>query len=439
MEEILKPDKSVMAAVRQQKLKDIEEYKRTIFLFPFQIENKHYLFNTLTKQCFFAENNEYKKYMSQDTFSPADIEDSRFLTKLMENHFLVPVRKSEEAYYVSVINLLRNINRKDGYTLYTILPTTACNARCFYCYEQGMKTVTMDDEKTAQTVSFILATHANEEITLNWFGGEPLIGEKTITKICTGLKQKNIKFKSIMVSNGSLISEDMADDMVNIWNLKNVQISMDGAEDEYNRAKHYITPFDSAYKTVLDNIHTLLNKGVGVKIRCNVSQSNIDTLEEFADDLISDFHEELKPMVYFTPIFEIQEAADGVNTWDRCFDIQQKLKNAGFGYYHQSDMRHTLLHFCMHDSKYGILIAPDGSLYSCDHYEGHTPRGNIQDAAFDKRWDTPGDFAEPVSQKCIGCRFIPICTSFTGCSLQKSDCVGLNAKQALVSLTNIIT
>lgn len=45
-------------------------------------------------------------------------------------------------------------------TNYTILTTTGCNARCFYCYEKGTKPVTM----TAETADVALSGRW-----LNWY------------------------------------------------------------------------------------------------------------------------------------------------------------------------------------------------------------------------------------------------------------------------------
>ena len=40
-------------------------------------------------------------------------------------------------------------------TQYTILTTTDCNARCFYCYERGCARVTMDSETADKVADYI--------------------------------------------------------------------------------------------------------------------------------------------------------------------------------------------------------------------------------------------------------------------------------------------
>jgi len=59
-------------------------------------------------------------------------------------------------------------------TSYTILPTTGCNARCYYCFEHGSKVMTMTRETAGEVVRFI-TEHCGPKktVAIMWFGGEP--------------------------------------------------------------------------------------------------------------------------------------------------------------------------------------------------------------------------------------------------------------------------
>ena len=119
-------------------------------------------------------------YLSEETlnarFSFDEISDDPVLRKLAEDSFLVPEQKDETESYLSVLSLLRIRARKKGYDGYMILPTLGCNARCFYCYEEGRQQVSMSPETLDRAIAFILATRRkNTELHLKWFGGEPLL------------------------------------------------------------------------------------------------------------------------------------------------------------------------------------------------------------------------------------------------------------------------
>ena len=134
--------------------------------------------------------------ISSSLIGDDEVADSAALTELVGSHFLVPEDKDEAETYVSFCYIARTLKLKQsGYTSFTILPTTACNARCIYCYEQGMQYVTMKEETVAQTIEFIKKVRSpKEKVNFLWFGGEPLVGERIIDKICAGMPEADADF-----------------------------------------------------------------------------------------------------------------------------------------------------------------------------------------------------------------------------------------------------
>lgn len=80
----------------------------------------------------------------------------------------MPADKDECAYYNQISSLMRVYSRKKGIRGYTILPTLGCNARCVYCYEEGMQQVTMTPEIVEQAIRFILDTHQGDRVKTTW-------------------------------------------------------------------------------------------------------------------------------------------------------------------------------------------------------------------------------------------------------------------------------
>ena len=87
--------------------------------------------NTISGELILLDKNETKRLKTM----PALYEP--WMNELIQKHFLVP----EEMDAVQIVENLRKIllllNKKGDIVNYTILPTSACNARCFYCYECG--------------------------------------------------------------------------------------------------------------------------------------------------------------------------------------------------------------------------------------------------------------------------------------------------------------
>ena len=89
----------------------------------------------------------------------------------------------------------------------TILPTTGCNAKCFYCFEKGAEKKHMTIETAEKVVEYIKAHYNGKMVYVRWFGGEPLINKKVITYISKRLGEENINYSSKMTSNSFLINK----------------------------------------------------------------------------------------------------------------------------------------------------------------------------------------------------------------------------------------
>ena len=204
---------------------------------------------------------------------------------LVRDHFLVPEGFNE---YKSVKQLRAIYQRRsinDVISHYIILPTTFCNARCFYCYESDYPRIHMTEETANKLINFIDEHHKGKNVHLSWFGGEPLVGIERIDQITEALKNRRITFTSSMISNGYLFDEKLVEKSISLWNLKRIQITLDGTEEIYNRVKDYNNPTDSPYRRVLRNIDLLCEAGVQVSIRLNADLYNENNIRLLIEEL----------------------------------------------------------------------------------------------------------------------------------------------------------
>lgn len=100
-----------------------------------------------------------------------------------------------------------------NYSKYTlglsVVPTLACNFSCHYCFEEHKRKVTMSEETEDVLVSFINTHLETRELSLNWYGGEPLLAINTIERLLNKIAA-NVKLKlgrHTLITNGYLVND----------------------------------------------------------------------------------------------------------------------------------------------------------------------------------------------------------------------------------------
>lgn len=425
MNEIRKPDGALMKILRPQELKAGVRYVPSRFAFSFGHNGKEYVFNTLTRQCL-------------ETVLPCNCLAGEGYDSLIEQYFLVPEGKDECAFYENIISLMRLYSRRPGVTTYTILPTLGCNARCVYCYEEGMKQVTMTPEIVDRSIEYIMETRRKDaKVYLNWFGGEPLLCPAIIDRVCDGLAAEEIPYHSGMISNASLITDEIIEKMTGKWKLRDIQISMDGDESAYIARKRYYQYHDY-YCKALSAADRLAERGVVVTIRCNVDNDNWDSVQTMLRDMQELIKNRDRVCIYFVPLNQVRMSGEGLPLWKKIIAARPAIEAAGFRTLSSLDLRPVLrVTFCMADAG-NVVIGPDGSLYPCEHCSDEKRIGDIFTGITEK--DRYADFCrmDQTREMCRGCTFLPDCTSFRNCEVRDLECSKVMEAVALASLKRIV-
>lgn len=312
--------------------------------------------------------------------------------------------------------------RPKGITGYTILTTTDCNARCFYCYEKGRRRIPMTDTMARKVAEFIICNFSGEKVHLRWFGGEPLYNKGVISLICGSLRDAMVEYRSSMVSNGYLFDDDTIAEAVDLWNLKKVQITMDGTEAVYNRCKAFIYAEGSPYQRVMENIHRLLNAGIRVNVRLNIDRHNADDLFNLADILIAEFGGNKLFTVYSHPLFDagtnesVIMHSDALirELFETRMRLQEKLREGRIAVEHKLPDK-LKLHRCMADSDAHIIILPDGHLGKCEHYSDDHWVGSLESSEWDETMLEDFKRLREEIDTCSDCCFYPDCFRLALC------------------------
>lgn len=419
MNVLMPPNNEILAVLGEQSVYKNVEYKLLTNCLIENVEGGKVLFNGLTRSIVFLSNLEYSEIFK-------NIDKYLFLYKY---YFIVPLDFNEIVLIDDIRERLRipiddfYLSHSNGYT---ILTTTKCNARCFYCYELKSKKTHMSQD-TAKKVADYIIQHAyrNNPVKLAWFGGEPLFNMKVIDTITTKLRDSGFNFYSDFTSNGYLFDKDLVIKAKNSWNTNSVQITIDGTEEIYNKSKNYIyTNGKSPYKKVMDNISYLLEEGIQVTIRLNLDTHNCDDLKELIVSLYNIFGNHPKLYIYCWPIFENEDfqrtEEQRTFIFQKLEEIENTIKSYGYslGTYPSNTIAYKQ---CMADGGNHITVSPNGDLGVCEHCVDYDFWGHINSDKKDKEILKSWRVYEPLLDICKDCPLYGSCIRPSKCE-EMSKC-----------------
>lgn len=375
-------------------------YVPSQFSLPFSHRGKQYVFHTLTKQCL-------------ETALPEITKAGEGYDELIQARILVPQGIDEFAFWCSALTLLKLHDRKNRKPAYTILPTLGCNARCVYCFQEGMQQIGMSDETVEDTLHFILNDCGGKKITLSWFGGEPLLREDVIDRITSGVKEAGVEYKSLMVTNGSLITPETVEKMKDLWHMERIQVSMDGEEQDYIARKRYFRYRDD-YHSVINAVNRISEAGISVQIRSNVDELNIDGIPRLLADLAAGIRHKDNVSIYFTPLYQTMRGEHGLEVCRRILSFEDMIRAAGFDLLFERFNRKLPIYHCMADAE-GIVIAPDGTLHCCEDLPDGSRIGTVKEGITDRNARAGFIEMNKLPEKCRTCTFLPDCIPVPGC------------------------
>ena len=349
--------------------------------------------------------------------TPDEAADMTAQPELIDRWFLVPQEHDDQKACIEIRQLAALLKPADQpITDYTILTTTGCNARCFYCYEKGMKSVSMTAETASKVVRYIVKHRGDEKVKIRWFGGEPLVNAKVIDQICTELSEQGVTFHSSMISNGYLFDADMVQHAKDLWQLQYVQITLDGMEQTYNRIKDYVYRGVNAFERVLQNIGMLTATGIHVDIRLNVDKHNMGEMAALVELLHQRFGTNEHLTVYSMQLYGEHSPEDSAELFAQRMQLKQHIAQCGYKLKRglQKDIK---LNHCMADSDERVMIAPDGHLGKCEHYIDSNFFGHIDSEERDEAILRKFKERQADNEACATCPYYPQCILLTMCKI----------------------
>lgn len=388
---------------------DIKAYRPIKFLVGIETASGRLLYNTATGGIIHLKNGETLESV---------------LPELIEMKYYVPIDFDEVEWVDQCRRDIKYVPFQKKFRNYTIFTTTECNARCFYCYEKGIPRHSMTSKVALDLSNFILANSIDDCIEIRWFGGEPLLNHQVIDIICNKLVAKGVRFRSKMITNGLLFTPQLVKIAKEDWNLKRVQITLDGTKDVYQRVKSFVSESGNEYDLVISNIRELSEAGINVLVRLNQDIYNTPNLISLVAELYNKFGSSGNVSVYNALLFE--DEIEGLNgevpsrfreyTKLRDFIIEKNL-------YPREPLRKGFaFHQCMADNDMSITISPDGKIGKCEHHPFEHTIGTIYNTDYDASMIDKWKEQCLPEEKCKNCPLYPLCYRIKLCPRESGYC-----------------
>ena len=409
---------NILNLLGEQYYKEGIKYRVNKYCYILEQEHNYIIYNTLTGGIIAIYPFEWDAKFTNTK--------SDYVQHLYHDYFIVPEDFNED----EVIELYRKkasreilSNYLDTPDSFTILTTTECNARCTYCYESTIENKHSMSVETANKIADYIINNGSKTkpLTISWFGGEPLYNKEVINLITTKVRSNGFELNASMISNGYLFDDKTLHLAKHVWGLNSVQITLDGTESVYNKTKRYIYKEDpNPFKTVINNIHKLIDNDIFVSIRLNGGVYNSDNLLELVKFLSEEFkNEKHKMQIYVWEIFTTRARTEeeAQRLFPKLTEIHNLIHQLGFNSPQNLDFGIKTVH-CMVDAGNGVMIDPSGNFGLCEHYPTSLFIGNV-DNPHVKNFDNIHTWREYVDTNesiCQQCPIKPICLKMKKCT-----------------------
>lgn len=413
----------ISAAAGKQKIDTNSCYRPINFLIFENTSDGILIYNTLTRELLLVTKSEYS------IFTAASIEYNEALSYYIEHYFLVPLNFQDNKFHTQLQNVLSLTDQDDFINAYSILTTTDCNARCFYCCEHGQKRVDMTEETAYEVADFIIEHCKKHKVQIQWFGGEPLYNKLPIDIISDRLREADIRFKSNMISNAYLFDSETVKAAAERWNVKSVQVTLDGTRDIYNKTKAYIYKDgpDPFYK-VIDSIRMLAENKISVIIRINMDLFNKANLYELVDYLHSQFSDNSFVKIYIRLLFDNTSELQINRKNEMRAEMFKELRNFekyidNLGMLNIPVLKSVYAgNGCIGTNRHGTIVMPGGELGMCNLKSDQEIYGDIKNGITNPKIISEfKELKEPI-KLCETCQLYPRCTRLKKCIYYMRDC-----------------
>ncbi len=385
-------------------IKNSVAVKPSVFNFCVEAPKKFLVYNTLYNSMAKLTPEEFRK-LNGEKFCGKDLRQ-----KFLEAGFCVAATIDEHENYR--LWRLESQKRREHLSV-NITTTLKCNARCPYCYEHGVKHVDFDETKIDALINFIKRYKKDLPVKLNWFGGEPFLNPKIIDAVTKQLGEAGLEYESFAITNGSMITRQLIERKFKKWNLRGIQITLDGTAEQYAKRKAYVDGQRQVFKKILNRIEWLAEADIHVDIRLNIDRQNMKDILDLVYVLQARFDGNKNVVYYPAFVTGVKNKLSDAEKIAFVKEIFRALANPA-----KMSINDRLYSFprslpCMRNDPQSFSVDVYGRVYNCEHLVGRKEKAlgtlkRLPEKINEARLN------EPLREECTSCIFLPKCMS--GCS-----------------------
>lgn len=406
MEQLLKQDPDVIGMLGKQAICN-KIYRPLTYVITAEEADKKIYYNLLTHEMIAVDFNELNSPEIRKYF--------------IENWYLVSEEHNDKQLVDecrAVLKLMDSGPKKIH--VFHIFTTLDCNARCFYCFEKRMPESNMTMGTASRVVEYMQEQADGEPIRIVWFGGEPLLNYQIIDFISDELREKGLVFESEMISNGLLFDSTFIEKAKKIWNMKRVQITLDGTSQVYRKVKAYVTDIEDPLERVMQNIKNSLKAEIKVSIRLNIGLHNYSDMRDLVRFLCEEFKGEDNIYVYISPLIEIHKYSNEkkVFMYDLLDELNSKLDPLFVKSKKLMFSRKIINDFCMATGREAVTILPNGKIGPCENIASGVLLGDVYTKELNVKAKEEFGRRFYREDKCRPCPMYPNCYIVNGCPIK---------------------
>ena len=171
----------------------------------------------------------------------------------------------------------------------TLVPSFGCNFDCPYCFEDKHPSVM--NENIQEAVLRLVDDRLSkiDQLTISWFGGEPLVGKKALVRLSHAFIERcqrfNVKYTASIITNGYLLTEQTCQQLKKA-RISSAQVTIDGPPEVHNRMRPLVDGSGTFWQ-IITNLHHAI-KYFSVGLRVNLDAENVHDAEALLQILASE-------------------------------------------------------------------------------------------------------------------------------------------------------
>lgn len=387
------------------------------FLINLEEESRYFIYNSYTNNLMELD---YEYWQEIQKIKEGEKETNNdFIKELKEECILV---EDDELLYQKIKLSRLNTRFRSDIIHLTIVPTMGCNFACPYCFEKDVSDrYTMSKDIQKGIIQFIKKYQNLHYLSIDWYGGEPLLAFNAIENLMNEINTLNIEsFHSSIVTNGYLLNEYIINQFKELG-IRRMQITIDGLKDTHNQRRPHKTNKDS-FEKIMNNLilTSKIYPELEVHVRVNIDKDN-------SEDFFK-VNEYIKSNVKSTNIYAYPAYITDYNSCNTSFCLLNRIEQSEFALengdkypFDRFYYPRTRINECTARFANSFVIGPEGELYRCWCDVGDKSKvcGTIYDGVTNTDIHTRYmTYEDPLFDlQCKKCSYFPICNG--GCVLRR--------------------